>query len=579
MYLLQKSHFGLTSMLLPTLKRMVWNPWAFNLVVILVASVTINLQEASAYSPEHPDVVRMIDRGIAFLRSKEKDHGHHPEGAKMLKAYAIYKVNHDPDDPLVREGVAAAVAYIEKQTKAKSVDHYMSYAGAFAMLLLIDVDPIKHRSAIERMSRYYLGLQKPHGGFGYPNGPEGDNSQNQYAVLSMWSLRKAGFKVPPEVMERLAIYLLQTQDPSGMWGYFGIIGNRGLVRQERTRMSLTSACAGSLLIAGDFFDFYKDRARRKQKTDDDSGLPPALTIHDEKSEQAAAAVKTSQLKNPMIETAVGRAMNFYNKTAFKFSNFPNSLGFYYYALYAHERFMSFVENSRGEYENEPAWYNQGVEDLKRHQDPNGAFGGVAARKAGMSPHLSESENTAFAILFLIRSTKKAIGQLSTGTMQGGYGLPKSTKGMQSKGGQLIDAPKAGSVGGMLDLLEQGGDDVDDKAIYDSLILSKDPQERADQLKRLKRMVKGGPYKTRRAAARMLGQSSDMDIVPTLIFALTDPDKTVQREARNGLRFVSRRFEGFGLPDDPPPKQVEAAVKAWKEWYLLSNPSYIFLDEG
>lgn len=241
--------------------------------------------------------------------------------------------------------------------------------------------------------------------------------------------------------------------------------------------------------------------------------------------------------------------------------------------------MSFLEVSRGEFEDEPVWYNQNVTDLKKLQESDGSWGGPTMVKTGIQPFLSPKENTAFAVLFLIRSTKKAIAQLSSGTMQGGYGLPKSTKGMQTKGGQLIDAPKAGSVTGMLDLLEQGGDEVDDKAIYASLALSKDPQERADQLKRLKRMVKGGPYKTRRAAARMLGQSSDLDIVPTLIFALTDPDKTVQREARNGLRFVSRRFEGFGLPDDPNPKQVDAAVKAWKQWYLLSNPSYIFLDEG
>lgn len=532
-----------------------------------------------AYSPEHPDVQRMVDKGIAFLHSSDKEHSHHTEGSRMLLAYATYKVNHDPSDPLVQEGVAAALAYINKQTQAKSVDHYMSYAGAFAMLLLIDVDPTGHESAIKRMANYYLRLQKPHGGFGYPNGPEGDNSQNQYAVLSMWSLRKAGFEVPPEAMERLALYLVQTQDPSGMWGYFGILGGNGLVRQEKTRLSLTSAGAGSLLIAGDFFNFYKNAARRKKTGDDDDGLPTAVHIHDEKSELEAAALKTSRLKDAMIQTSVGRTLNFYQKTPFRLSNFPKQLGFYFYALYAHERLMSFVESSTGSYEDQPAWYDQGVEDLKRLQDPNGAWGGDVAKKAGYTFHMTAKENTAFAILFLIRSTKKAIVQLSSGTMQGGYGLPKSTKGMQTKGGQLIDAPKAGSVTGMLDLLEQGGDEVDDKAIYASLALSKDPQERADQLKRLKRMVKGGPYKTRRAAARMLGQSSDLDIVPTLIFALTDPDKTVQREARNGLRFVSRRFEGFGLPDDPNPKQVDAAVKAWKQWYLLSNPSYIFLDEG
>ena len=69
----------------------------------------------------------------------------------------------------------------------------------------------------------------------------------------------------------------------------------------------------------------------------------------------------------------------------------------------------------------------------------------------------------------------------------------------------------------------------------------------------------------------------MDIVPTLIFALTDPDTVVRKEARDGLRFVSRKFEGFGLPDKPNDKQVEDATRAWKQWYLKANPSYVFID--
>ncbi|WP_417749396.1 HEAT repeat domain-containing protein [Rosistilla oblonga] len=546
------------------------------LTCLLIWMLTASI--CRGYSPEHPEVMQMVDRGVAYLRTASTEHSHHPVGTKLLMAYSIFKVEHDHTDPIVKAGVAEALKYIDAQVNSRTVDHYFTYAGSLAMLLLLDVDHVKHEAAIKRMARRFLAQQKPHGGFGYPNEKEGDNSQNQYAVLGMWSLQKAGFEVPPRVMEGVALYLMQVQDPTGMWGYRGILpSGGGLVKQTRTQMSLTSAASGSLLIAGDFFGFYKDRARRKKKSSDD-GLPDAVSIHQPESEKTAA--KASRLNAAMINTSVGRAVQLYNKVPFQFSNFPKRPHpYYYYAAYAHERFMSFLENSVGEYENEPVWYNQGVEDLKRLQDSNGGWGGDKTKAAGHQIMLTTHENTAFAVLFLIRSTRRAIGELSSGTMQGGYGLPKSTKGMQTKGGQLIDAPKAGSVGGMLDLLEKGGDDVDDKAIYDSLILSKDPQERADQLKRLKRMVKGGPYKTRRAAARMLGQSSDMDIVPTLIFALTDPDKTVQREARNGLRFVSRRFEGFGLPDDPTPKQVEAAVKAWKEWYLLSNPSYIFLDEG
>ncbi|MEZ6091036.1 MAG: HEAT repeat domain-containing protein [Pirellulaceae bacterium] len=130
----------------------------------------------------------------------------------------------------------------------------------------------------------------------------------------------------------------------------------------------------------------------------------------------------------------------------------------------------------------------------------------------------------------------------------------------------------------MSLLENPEAEIDERAIFNSLKLPEDPAKRADAINRLKRLVRGGPPKVRRAAARALGQSSDLDLVPTLIFALTDPDKPASREARNALRFVSRKFNGFGLSDDPTPKELKQAVDQWKAWYLRVNPSYVFLDD-
>ncbi|MEZ6091037.1 MAG: hypothetical protein R3C05_24055 [Pirellulaceae bacterium] len=50
------------------------------------------------------------------------------------------------------------------------------------------------------------------------------------------------------------------------------------------------------------------------------------------------------------------------------------------------------------------------------------------RKRDFSFYLTTHENTAFAILFLIRSTKKAIVSVKGGTMQGGFGLPSALMG-------------------------------------------------------------------------------------------------------------------------------------------------------
>jgi len=76
---------------------------------------------------------------------------------------------------------------------------------------------------------------------------------------------------------------------------------------------------------------------------------------------------------------------------------------------------------------------------------------------------------------------------------------------------------------------------------------------------------------------LLGQSDELKVVPTLIYALTDPDPMVPRYARDGLRFISRKFEGFGLSDSPNAGEIANAQKKWREWYRTMDPGYVFID--
>ena len=96
--------------------------------------------------------------------------------------------------------------------------------------------------------------------------------------------------------------------------------------------------------------------------------------------------------------------------------------------------------------------------------------------------------------------------------------------------------------------------------------------------RLERLVRGSrSWQARRVAARLLGTSDELRVVPSLIYALSDPDVPVQRYARDGLRFISRKFDGYGLPDDPTAGDVQQVQKKWREWYRTMNPKYVFLD--
>jgi len=72
----------------------------------------------------------------------------------------------------------------------------------------------------------------------------------------------------------------------------------------------------------------------------------------------------------------------------------------------------------------------------------------------------------------------------------------------------------------------------------------------------------------------LGRSGKMDYVPSLLYALTDPDRRIVLEARDGLRFIARRFDNAGPPDEFTEQQRFDAIDAWKKWYLSLRPDAV-----
>ena len=93
-------------------------------------------------------------------------------------------------------------------------------------------------------------------------------------------------------------------------------------------------------------------------------------------------------------------------------------------------------------------------------------------------------------------------------------------------------------------------------------------------RRLQQLVHGGEPEVRLLAVRALGRTGNLDYVPTLLYALTDPDHRVVLEARNELRFISRTFDGLGPPEDFTEQQRYAAIDAWKKWYRSIRPSAV-----
>jgi hypothetical protein len=110
---------------------------------------------------------------------------------------------------------------------------------------------------------------------------------------------------------------------------------------------------------------------------------------------------------------------------------------------------------------------------------------------------------------------------------------------------------------------------------DKLVLPEDILQRDSMLSALRRSIMNGPFWLRLVAARTLGTFRDLENAPALIFALSDPDYRVAKAARDSLRFVSRKPEGFGFKggNEPPEKAVWAQAQAdWTSWLLSVKPN-------
>ena len=251
-----------------------------------------------------------------------------------------------------------------------------------------------------------------------------------------------------------------------------------------------------------------------------------------------------------------------------------------YYLYALERYRSFRELMENKFEKEPKWYNDGVEMLKRRQAQTGAIGTFQEESVGTEI------GTAFAVLFLLRSTRETIRRVRKAQARkvGNFGLPDDVSEMQIGSDHRVRAPKVTVA--MNEIMEKLSDE-ESSAAFDEIIKNPgafaigemDPKRSKEYTQRLRRVLRSGSWQARIIAARVLGRQGDLDNVPILIYALTDPDPRVVKEAWAGLR-QTRRLFGSGRPPDPrKPKTVSSAVAEWKKWYRTIRPDAGFIEPG
>ena len=287
-------------------------------------------------------------------------------------------------------------------------------------------------------------------------------------------------------------------------------------------------------------------------SDLDSGLPPAL-----RPLKRAAAAKKGPATN--IDGKLIRAAQERGKAWFAKNYKIDPTGFTHYYLYALERGKSFQEAAAGRSVKEPTWYNDGFEFLKKTQKANGCWD---------SQKDYEDVNTAFSILFLLRSTKKAIERAKSygdGSLLAGRGLPAEMQEVRVRGGQVAAKRLANPTTELIEILSKP-----DHAMFAAVAADVDllrerlkaakPEEKKELLHRLRTLAATGVPDARVTAVRVLSQLRNIESCPALLAALDDPDWQVVTAADEGLQFVGWKTSAVNLLGDKPDNKARAAAK-------------------
>lgn len=523
---------------------------AFLVSTVLAGALMSSVQ---AHQPGDAFVQPLVDSGVTFLVNEPKKAWDH----ETLIGYTLIKAGLPKTHPRVQLAIDTVVARIRAGLQDNDPPHV--YPAAIAIMLLCEVDDKVYANEIKACLDIIYKRQIDSGGFAYPFQQVGDVSQTQYAVLAFWTADKHGFQVDPARGKRALEYLQLCQTQDGGFSYQGAF--RG---DNRSYPSMGAAGGGSLYIIAAWLGYGQDESA-VQRREEEKGLPPSVrlvVLGEDGRPRRANGDKKIELDEGRLRQAQGRVAGY-------FANFSaNVAQWQYYYLYGYERYASFVEASSGNVPEEPEWYNQGVELLARSQAPNGSWTDTMEEP---------SIHTAFAILFLVRSTKKSLdtGEWSSGALVGGQGLSDDAA-IAMQGGRVVSLAVSRDLDDLAGQLEVAGEDGDfgDVSGIDSIRLNKDNPERlAQQLVTLRAMIGHRNGDARFLAAKALGEVQELDNVPYLLYALTDPDPAVVLAANDSLKRISRKFADrkFDLAEGFDKVALDGVRNAWIEWYLAVRP--------
>ncbi|MGO8690469.1 MAG: hypothetical protein ACLQLG_12675 [Thermoguttaceae bacterium] len=546
-------------------------------IVLLAAVAAFGAPAALAMTPESPAVKKAIKKAVRYLASDEnKDER---IGAKALVGLVMLKNHEAANHPRITAAVTAIQAAVKGQEPANVKLDAPIYTAGVSVIFLATLDPHTYAGEIDSLLRYLQYVQKPHGGWGYLDRETGDTSMTQYGVLSAWEAKQAGCRFSRQSIEKVTSWLLRTQDPSGAFAYQGKTPAEGidiLIKQDGgIGPTMSVAGVGSVFMSADLLDLVPRATQREEN------LPPALKEIDAPRPAPAPAAAAAEadgkpkLDPRRIKAAEARGIRYIASSTKGVKhckmNYADWWTFYY--LYAYERYASFRELAEGRTDKEPAWYNDGARFLLKKQDGNGSWS-TKDSPSGRTP------DTAFAVLFLLRSSKRSIEKAygyGESTLLAGRGLSKETAAVTVLQGKVVPVPQWKTAAELLPMLANREDPAFDQAIA---ALDQLPAKEAEVLAMnhaevLRRLVADRAEPARTAAVKTIGNGNNLDLVPALVYTLGDPDAGVAAEACQSLRRLSRTLGTRPVPTPLTEQGRRDEIQYWKQWYLAIRPEAEF----
>lgn len=542
----------------------------FFFVLVVFFLFSCNLQ-AKGLTPTSPEIVAAVEKAVRFLQTEGPRENR--LGGRALICMALVKAGVRENHPFVEQTVKDIQAAIPSDGTVNISDHI--YTAGLMVLFLADLGADRYRRELDALRRYLEKNQRTDGAWTYLTSgtadayPSGDMSMTQYAVMALWTLHQEQFPVSGENIDRIARWLVSVQSPEGGYAYQTTVSDHfKQVSWNGVRLSMTSAGMASVYVCRDLFGL------NIPKNDPADKVHEAFAEKPSEDESQTGSIGNFRFTVPVSAfNQVQRRGNLWLER--HFYPITSSTEYFFYYLYALERYGAFRELAENKYYESPPWYNKTAEFLLTNQAANGSWSG----------NIGSQVDTAYAVLFLLRSTRRTFEKIKPpqlfggGNMIGGRGLPKLTDDIKVQDGQIIslaEIPDSEQLMRRLDELEE----TDDETLAQLADL---PAEEVENLlnknrAKIKKLVGHEKAEKRFAAVTLLGKSGDVSYVPALIYALTDPDPDVMQAAQDALLRLARLPSKERLPIGEDPNTVrkrDENIKRWKTWYLKINPDAVF----